>query len=272
MHFAVSGSNFSIVCGAAVLGVRLLGASTRLTVLLGLVVMAGFVVLVRPTDSVLRAAIMGGVGLAGALASRRAQALPALGAAVVVIMLVWPQMAVAPGFWLSVLATLGLVLWAAPIRVWLARRRVPDALAVLLAMSLAAQILTLPVVVAISGRLSLVTVLANVAVAPVVGVIALCGTSAALLAGLGPPGGVLDVPAELLIRATGPEMWWLVGCADTLGGRAWAAPHVPGPVTAAVLVVVGVTVWVMAGPRRAAIVTGVRTPRRRGRVARWFRE
>ena len=53
-------------------------------------------------DSVLRAAVMGGVGLLGALAARRAQALPALGAAVVVVLLFWPQMAVGPGFALSV--------------------------------------------------------------------------------------------------------------------------------------------------------------------------
>ena len=221
---AVSGSNFGIVCGAAVLLLRLFGASTRVTVVLGLLVMVGFVILVRPSDSVLRAAIMGGVGLAGALAARRAQALPALGAAIVVIMLVWPQMAVTPGFWLSVLATLGLVLWAAPIRAALMRKGVPEALAVLLAMTLAAQILTTPVVIAISGRLSLVSVLANVVVAPVVGVIALLGTAAAVLGGFGAAGGAASSLAELLVRATVPEMWWLVGVADALGGRSWSAP------------------------------------------------
>ena len=45
----------------------MLGASTRLTVAMGLVAMLGFVVLVRPTDSVLRAAVMGSVSAAPTL-------------------------------------------------------------------------------------------------------------------------------------------------------------------------------------------------------------
>ncbi|WP_440712529.1 ComEC/Rec2 family competence protein [Gordonia sp. FQ] len=240
---AVSGANFSIVCGAVVLAVRLAGASTRLTVVLGLAVMVAFVILVRPTDSVLRAAVMGGIGLVAALAARRAQALPALGAAVITVLLFWPQMALAPGFALSVVATLGLVLWAAPLRRALVQRGVPETLAILLAMALAAQILTTPIVIAISDRLSLVSLPANLLVAPVVEVIALLGTAAAVLGALGPAGGPGALIAELLIRATGPEMWWLLTVADGLGGRRWAAPEVPGWQAAVVLSLAGAVAW-----------------------------
>lgn len=247
---AVSGANFGIVCGAVVLAVRVAGASTRLTVALGLLAMLGFVILVRPTDSVLRAAVMGGVGLAGVLAARRAQALPALGAAIVGILLFWPQMAVALGFVLSVAATLGLVLWASPLRRGLHRRGLPDALAVLLAMTLAAQILTTPIVIAISDRLSLVSLPANLLVAPVVGVIALLGTAAALIGAIGPVDGPAALIAEFLIRATTPEMWWLLTCADGLGGRSWAAPTVPGWQAALVLTLVGAFGWAAWRARR----------------------
>ena len=249
---AVSGANFTLVCGAVVLGVRLAGASTRLTVAVGLVAMLGFVILVRPTDSVLRAAVMGGVGLFGAVAARRAQALPALGAAVIVVLLFWPQMAVAPGFALSVVATLGLVLWAAPLRQWLMRHRVPEVLAVLLAMTLTAQVLTMPLVIALSDRLSLVAVPANLLVAPVIPVIALLGTLGALVGAIGPPEGPGALVGEWLIRATGPEVWWLIHCADTLGGQRWSAPEVPGWQVAAVLVLAGAVVsaaW-LARPNR----------------------
>lgn len=256
---AVSGANFSLVCGAVVLGVRLAGASTRVTVALGLLTMVGFVILVRPTDSVLRAAVMGGVGLLGALASRRAQALPALGAAVIVVLLFWPQMAVAPGFALSVVATLGLVLWAAPLRQWFVRRGVPEPLAVLLAMTMAAQILTTPLVIAISDRLSLVSLPANVLVAPVIGLIALPGTAAAVIGAVGLPGGPGALAAEWLLRATGPEMWWLITCADGLGGRRWSAPEVPGWQAAVVLSLIGVFGWAAwrARPARPPGQTGV---------------
>ncbi len=240
---AVSGANFGIVCGAVVLGVRLLGASTRLTVTVGALAMLGFVILVRPTDSVLRAAVMGGVGLAGALAARRAQALPALGVAIIAVLLFWPQMAVAPGFALSVAATLGLVLWAAGIRRRLQSRGVPEVLAVLLAMTLAAQILTTPLVIAVSGRISLVSLPANLLAAPVVGIIALLGTAAAVVGVLGPVDGVGALTAEFLIRATGPEMWWLLTVADRLGGHAWAAPEVPGWQAAVVVVLIGAFAW-----------------------------
>ncbi|GAA3956817.1 ComEC/Rec2 family competence protein [Gordonia caeni] len=247
---AVSGANFSIVCGAVVLGVRMAGASTRVTVAVGLLAMAGFVILVRPTDSVLRAAVMGGVGLMGALAARRAQALPALGAAVIVVLLFWPQMALAPGFALSVLATLGLVLWAAPVRQWLVRHGVPEVLAVLLAMTMAAQILTTPLVIAISDRLSLVSLPANVLVAPVIGVVALLGTAAAVLGAIGPAAGPGALTAEWLLRATAPEMWWLLTCADGLGGRRWSAPEVPGWQAAVVLSLIGAFGWAAWRARR----------------------
>lgn len=251
---AVSGANFSIVCGAVVLALRIAGASTRLTVALGLLTMVGFVILVRPTDSVLRAAIMGGVGLLGALAARRAQALPALGAAIIVVLLFWPQMALAPGFVLSVVATLGLVLWAAPLREAMTRRGVPEPLAVLLAMTLAAQILTTPLVIAITDRLSLVALPANLLAAPVVGVIAVLGTGAAVVGALGPADGLGAAVGELLIRATGPEMWWLVAVADALGGRSWSAPTVPGWQAGLVLTLAGGFGWSAwrsaAAPRR----------------------
>nr|WP_283255311.1 ComEC/Rec2 family competence protein [Gordonia sp. PP30] len=273
----ISGANFSIVCGAVVLAVRLAGASTRLTVVLGLAVMVAFVILVRPTDSVLRAAVMGGIGLVAALAARRAQALPALGAAVITVLLFWPQMALAPGFALSVVATLGLVLWAAPLRRALVRRGVPETLAILLAMALAAQILTTPIVIAISDRLSLVSLPANLLVAPVVEVIALLGTAAAVLGALGPAGGPGALIAELLIRATGPEMWWLLTVADGLGGRRWAAPEVPGWQAAVVLSLTGAVAWaVWRAHRRGGVGSATRVvgpgaptdssvaPRRRG--------
>ncbi|MFT3661775.1 MAG: ComEC/Rec2 family competence protein [Gordonia sp. (in: high G+C Gram-positive bacteria)] len=262
----MSGSNFSIVCGAVVLAVRMLGASTRVTVASGLLTMLGFVILVRPSDSVLRAAVMGGIGLAGVLAARRASALPALGAAVVIVLLCWPQMALAPGFALSVFATLGLVLWASPIRQGLVRRGVPEAIAVVLAMTLAAQILTTPLVIAISDRLSLVSLPANLLVAPVVGLIALGGTLAAVVGVLGPSDGPGALGAELLVRACGPETWWLVTCADVLGGRRWSAPEVPGWQAAVVSALAGAFGWAVWRARCGAADRGV-WDRRSGRAA-----
>ena len=52
--------------------------------------LVGFVILVRPSPSVLRAAVMGGIGLLALASGRPRSALPALGAAVLGLVLIAP--------------------------------------------------------------------------------------------------------------------------------------------------------------------------------------
>ncbi|WOC13534.1 ComEC/Rec2 family competence protein [Gordonia sp. MP11Mi] len=242
---AVSGANLVLVVGAVLLCVRAFGARPRTVFVVGVVAVVGFVILVRPTDSVLRAAVMGGVGLAAALSSRRSQALPALGAAVIVVVLWWPEMALAPGFALSVAATLGLVLWSVPIRFAMTNRGVPEWAAALVSMTVAAQILTTPLVIAISGQVSVFAVPANLLAAPVVPLVGIVGTLAAAVGALGPRYGPQSVLAEFLVRATGPPVRWLIAIADRLGGPGWVSPEVPGVVVAGALVAVAGIVTIL---------------------------
>jgi len=80
---AVSGANVAIVL-AVVLGLaRRLRVPARVAPVVGLVALAGFVVLARPSPSVVRAAAMGTVVIVGMLGGRRGVSLAALGAAVV---------------------------------------------------------------------------------------------------------------------------------------------------------------------------------------------
>src|SRR6201999_2469369 len=105
--------------------------------------------------SVLGAAVMGAIALAGMLSSRRRQAIPALSATVLVLMAVAPQLAVDVGFALSAAATAALIV-VAP--VWsrrLVRRGCPKPLADALAVAWAAQVVTAPLIAGISGRFSL---------------------------------------------------------------------------------------------------------------------
>ncbi|MFE0749155.1 ComEC/Rec2 family competence protein [Gordonia sp. NPDC058843] len=226
---AVSGSNFAIVCGAALLVVRGAGVPPRAAAIVGLVVISGFVVLVRPSPSVLRAALMGAVGVLALFASRRAQAFPALGAAVVGGLLWWPELALQPGFALSVAATAAIVLWAPRLRDRLREWRCPPGIAEVLAMAVTAQVVTAPIVVVVTGTFSVVGIVANVLVAPVVAVISVVGTLAALIGAIGPPDGVGALVGELLVRALAPELWWMVACARTLGGVSWASVDVWSP-------------------------------------------
>lgn len=245
---AVSGANVSILCGAVLLSARFVGP--RSAVVLAAVALVGFVFVVQPGASVLRAAVMGAIGLMGVLSSRRRQAIPALSATVIALMAVAPQLAVDVGFALSVAATAALVVLAP---VWSARlvgRGLPKWAADALCIALAAQWATAPLIAAISGRLSLVSVLANLIVAVVIPPITLLGTAAAVLAPLWP------AAAGLLIRFTGPELWWLLRAAHLTAALPGAAVAVPagwaGFATVGCAGVATVLMWPQRWFRRAA--------------------
>ena len=164
---------------------------------------------------------MGAIALAGMLSSRRRQAIPALSAAVLILLVVAPQLAVDVGFALSVLATAALVVIAP---VWSRRlvgRGWPKPLADALAVAWAAQVVTAPLVAGISGRFSLVAAVANLAVAAVIAPITVLGSAAAVLCLLWPAG------AQLLIRFTGPELWWVLRVAHWAAGVPGATVPVP---------------------------------------------
>ncbi|KUI25389.1 ComEC/Rec2 family competence protein [Mycobacterium sp. GA-2829] len=216
---AVSGANVTIVCGAVLLSAALVGP--RAAVVLAALALIVFVVVVQPEASVLRAAVMGAITLLAMVTPRRRQAIPALAASVLVLLTVAPELAVDAGFALSVAATAGLVVIAP---VWSRRmtaRGWPKPVADAVGIALAAQVVTAPLVAGISGRVSLVSVLANVVVAPVIPPITVIGTAAAALCQLWPAG------AGLLIRFTGPLLWWLLRVAGWAAGVPGASVSVP---------------------------------------------
>lgn len=230
---AVSGANVTIVCAAVLFSARLLGPRTA--VVLAALALVAFVIVVQPTASVLRAAVMGAIALAGMLSSRRRQAIPALAAAVLLLFAVAPQLAVDVGFALSALATAALIV-VAP--VWsrrLTARGCPKPLADALAVAWAAQSVTAPLVAAISGRFSVVAAAANLVVAAVIAPITVLGTAAAALCPVWP------AAARLLIRFTGPELWWVAGVARWAAGLPGATVPVPEG-TPGTMLVGGVTV------------------------------
>jgi competence protein ComEC len=236
---AVSGANVTIVCGAVLLSAMLVGP--RIAVGLAAVALFAFVVVVQPSPSVLRAASMGSVMLLGILVRRRRQAIPALAASVLVLMVISPELSVDVGFALSASATAALVTIAP---VWsrrLVARGWPKVLADAVCVSVAAQLVTAPLVAAISGQFSLIAVVANLLVAPVIPPITILGTAAAAVGWCWPPA------AQLLIRFTGPELWWLLKVAHLSAGLPGAAVGVPSGWGGALLIGL-VTVGVVAAP------------------------
>src|SRR5262249_46192555 len=151
---AVSGANVTIVCAAVLFCARLIGRRTA--VLLAAVALVAFVIVVQPTASVLRAAVMGAIALLGMLSSRRRPAIPALSATVLMLLAIAPHLAVDAGFALSVVATAALVVIAPAWSRRLAQKGCPTPLADALAVAAAAHVVTAPLVAGISGRFSVV--------------------------------------------------------------------------------------------------------------------
>jgi competence protein ComEC len=211
----VSGANVTIVCGAVLLAAAVVGP--RVAVGLAAVALCAFVLVVQPSASVLRAAVMGAIALLAIVVHRRRQAIPALAATVVVLVIGAPELAVDLGFALSVSATAALVVIAP---VWSRRlvdRGWPKPLADAASVAVAAQLVTAPLVAGMSGTVSLVSVAANLAVALVIAPITVIGTAAAAVSVVWP------AAAQFLVRFTGPELWWLLRVAR------WASA-VPGAV------------------------------------------
>ncbi len=233
---AVSGGNLAVACGAVLLLLRLLRFGPRTLAVAAGGCLAGFLVLVGPEPSVLRAGVMAAVALLALALGRRGSALPALAFAVCVLVVTDPAMATDFGFALSVFATAGLVLIAPRWAAALVRRGVPPGFAEGLAIPLAAFLVTAPVLAGMAGTVSLVSVLTNVLAAPVVAPATVLGVLATVVGPWWPGAG------KVLVHLADPEARWLITVARH-GARApgavvaWPGGWTGGLLAAAVLVV-----------------------------------
>jgi competence protein ComEC len=252
---AVSGGNFTLLLalflGPPGLAQRVerrglaprLGIPLRGTALLGGVLTVGFVVVCRPDPSVLRAAACGGVALLALATGRRRSLLPALAAAVLLLVLYDPWLARGYGFLLSVLATGALLTvaprWSAALR----GRRVPPRLAEALAAAAAAQALCAPVVAVLSARVSLVAVPCNLLAEFVVAPATVLGFAALATAPVAMP------LAEALAWCAGWPAGWIAGIARTGASLPGAGVDWPGDWTGALLLALATGGVVLVGRR-----------------------
>ena len=219
---AVSGSNVAVVLAAAMGLCRVIGVRRRWRPPVAFILLAGFVILARPEPSVLRAAVMGVIGLLGLSASRRRMGIPALSGAVLVLLCIDPWLSRSFGFALSTLATLGLLLFARPWGQWFARflpSRL-NGLGVAIAIPVAAQAMCGPVVVLLQGSVTLIGVVANLLAAPLVAPATVLGVSVALVALISHPLAVLL--GWLAALPTLGIAWIARACADIpMGTMPW---------------------------------------------------
>ncbi|MDO5668687.1 MAG: ComEC/Rec2 family competence protein [Corynebacterium sp.] len=232
---AVSGANVAVITTAAVVACRLLTLGPRVQVAAAVLALLGFVGLVGTEPSVLRASVTGLVGLLAVLGSTRLEPIHGLCLAVIGLILWDSGMAVSYGFALSVAATAGIIALHPLLVRPLARTGLPEIVVRALAVAISADIVTLPIIALMAGEVSVVSVLANVLVAPAVAPVTVLGLIAAGLSLL--PGPIAWLPLKLLEPCT----WWIHTVAE------WCASLPVSTVPAEPLWVLIAYGWIIAG-------------------------
>ncbi|WES65332.1 ComEC/Rec2 family competence protein [Microbacter sp. GSS18] len=224
---AVSGANCALVVGLAYALLSAVSAPRWGRVAGGALALAGFVCLVTPEPSVVRAATMAAIAMLSALTGRGAAGVSILSLAVALVLAVDPWLAASLGFALSVAATAALLVLARPLGHSL-ERSLPRVLAWLLAVPAAAQIACGPLIVLIDPNVSAYGIVANLLAAPaapaatVLGLLACLAAPLPLLAdGLAAlawvPATWVAVTAQTFAGLPGSTLAWLSGIPGALG-------------------------------------------------------
>ena len=253
---AVSGSNVTIVLFALLWCLQRLGVPFRVRPVVGLLGVGLYVVICHPEPSVIRAAAMGSVGVLATSMGRVQAACPALGAAMIALLCWDPWLAVNAGFALSVLATLGLILFGsrwtqavtARLPSWAAK---PGELAVI---PVAAQSLCLPVLCALNPGISLVSIPANALAEPFVAPATLAGMATFLIS------AVTITTAQWFAWLAGLPALGIAGIARVAGTLTWTnvpwPSGWPGAIAATVALVLALGCWRWFVARRRPLTAG----------------
>jgi competence protein ComEC len=191
---AVSGENFAIISAFILWAMQWIFKKLRTRIIITSFVLIGFIFLVRPSPSVMRASVMTAALLFARARGVRGAALPSLGLAITLLILIDPFQAIDPGFALSVGATAGILLL-----VPLLKTKMPEPIAI----PIAATLFCTPIIVAISGQFSLLSIPANLLAAVAVAPITVVGFIAALIS------PILPGPAFLILAAVLPFSQWI---------------------------------------------------------------
>jgi len=182
---AVSGANCAIVVAIVMAVLAGIGVPRAVRIAMSVVVLGGFVVLVTPEPSVLRAAVMATIALVSLGGGRPVSGITVLSLAVVVLIVADPWLSRSYGFALSVLATAAILLFARPLAALLSRV-MPQSLALVVAVPLAAQLGCQPVLILLSPSIPLLGLFANIAAAPAAPLATVVGLAACVILPLVP--------------------------------------------------------------------------------------
>lgn len=180
---AVSGTHLAIVAMTALWLARWISHRPLSATAVAVVLVAGFVFIVGPAPSVIRAAGMGLVGAYAVVRGTGKRSLALIAAAVIGVLITRPELSSSIGFTLSVCAAGALIVLSQPMTTALCRWMPPFA-ANLLAVPVCAQLGVFPVLLTIDSQPSLWSIPANVVAVPALGPIVIGGLAVLVSGGL----------------------------------------------------------------------------------------
>lgn len=221
---AVSGQNVALLALLAMPMLAALGMPLRTRLLWVLAAIVAYVPLAGAGPSILRAGVMGGLGVLATLAGRRASRFYALALAAVVTLAIDPGIAADVGWQLSFAAVLGILAFAAHLRSALSSRLgagfASAALAEGAAITVAATVSTAPLIAFHFEAISTLALLANLLVLPAVAPAMWLGMLAATA------GQVPGLPLEPLNGVNALLLAYIAQVASWCADPSWAYPQV----------------------------------------------
>lgn len=224
----------------------------RVMVLCGVAAVLAYAMLLDSEGSVIRSLAMGLLGAYAMLRGSGRQSLAALQTTVLICLLAAPHLAVDMGFALSVTATSALILLGPPL-IRLLMRVMPVFCAEMLAAPIVASLWCTPLILAMSGKVPLYSVPANLVAAPLAPLSMLAGLAALGFMLLG-----LPTAADLCLRAgglAGQGIEWAAHTAAHAPGNPWEpGSSVPAVVCSALCVLaLSVALWWVDARRYRAV-------------------
>lgn len=224
----------------------------RVMVLCGVAAVLAYAMLLDSEGSVIRSLAMGLLGAYAMLRGSGRQSLAALQTTVLMCLLAAPHLAVDMGFALSVTATSALILLGPPL-IRLLMRVMPVFCAEMLAAPIVASLWCTPLILAMSGKVPLYSVPANLVAAPLAPLSMLAGLAALGLMLLG-----LPALADVCLRAGGlaaQGIEWAAHTAAHAPGNPWEpGSSLPAVVCSALCVLaLSVALWWVDAHRYRAV-------------------
>ena len=256
IHLVVpAGLKVSTLAELASRGTRRLGRWPRTVA--ALLAVGGYAALGGGGPAAVRAAIMGALLVLAPALGRAYNVYTALALAALVMAAVEPLVIYDAGFQLTTLATFGLPLLVPPITrrlaAWLRWLPFSAAIAESLAVTLAAQLATLPVLALTFGQVSLVAPLANLLAVPLLAPLLVLGGLLALAGAL--LGAVGAALALALAWVVWPLLWYVDGVialSANLPGAALAVSNAPAVFAWAYYAALAAVIWWLVRRSRAA--------------------